>query len=109
MIVSHENENVLYEIPVDLRKSIDYVSGDLFITDQRFLFQPRNMHFKRDAMEFTIQDINNIDSSYVLGIVPNGITVELNDGTTNTFVLESTLFVKCDDIIKTVWSLMENR
>ena len=109
MIVSHENENVLYEIPVDLRKSIDYISGDLFITDQRFIFQPRNMHFQKDVMEFTIDDINNIDSSYVLGIVPNGITVELKDGTTNTFVLESSLFVKCDDIIKTVWSLMENK
>ena len=75
-----ENETVQYEIPVDLRKSIDYVSGNLFITNQRFIFQPYNMHFKRDILEFNITDINNIDSSYVLGIVPNGITVELKDG-----------------------------
>ncbi|PIC86148.1 hypothetical protein CSV72_10055 [Sporosarcina sp. P20a] len=101
-----ENETVQYEIPVDLRKSIDYVSGNLFITNQRFIFQPYNMHFKRDILEFNITDINNIDSSYVLGIVPNGITVELKDGTLHTFVLESSLFVKCDDIIKTVWDLM---
>lgn len=109
MIVSHENENVLYELPVDLRKSIDYISGNLFITDQRFIFEPRNMHLRRDMMEFSIDDIHNIDSSYVLGIVPNGITVELKDGTMHTFVLESSLFVKCDDIIKTVWSLMDNK
>lgn len=101
-----ENETVQYEIPVDLRKSIDYVSGNLFITNQRFIFQPYTMHFKRDILEFNITDINNIDSSYVLGIVPNGITVELKDGTLHTFVLESSLFVKCDDIIKTVWDLM---
>ncbi|PID05831.1 MULTISPECIES: GRAM domain-containing protein [unclassified Sporosarcina] len=101
-----ENETVQYEIPVDLRKSIDYVSGNLFITNQRFIFQPYTMHFKRDILEFNITDINNIDSSYVLGIVPNGITVELKDGSLHTFVLESSLFVKCDDIIKTVWDLM---
>ncbi|WP_313238422.1 GRAM domain-containing protein [Sporosarcina ureae] len=101
-----ENETVQYEIPVDLRKSIDYVSGNLFITNQRFIFQPQNMHFQRDILEFNIADINNIDSSYVLGIVPNGITVELKDGTLHTFVLESSLFVKCDEIIKTVWDLM---
>ncbi|PID01486.1 hypothetical protein CSV67_14150 [Sporosarcina sp. P2] len=106
MTNSQENEKVQYELPVDLRKSIDYVSGNLFITNQRFIFQPRNMHFQRDILEFNIADINNIDSSYVLGIVPNGITVELKDGTLHTFVLESSLFVKCDEIIKTVWDLM---
>ncbi|PIC70862.1 hypothetical protein CSV77_06025 [Sporosarcina sp. P16b] len=106
MTNSQENEKVQYELPVDLRKSIDYVSGNLFITNQRFIFQPRNMHFQRDILEFDIADINNIDSSYVLGIVPNGITVELKDGTLHTFVLESSLFVKCDEIIKTVWDLM---
>ncbi|ARJ39658.1 hypothetical protein CSV71_02775 [Sporosarcina sp. P21c] len=106
MTNSRENEKVQYELPVDLRKSIDYVSGNLFITNQRFIFQPRNMHFQRDILEFNISDINNIDSSFVLGIVPNGITVELKDGTLHTFVLESSLFVKCDDIIKTVWDLM---
>ncbi|PID14153.1 hypothetical protein CSV63_13760 [Sporosarcina sp. P34] len=106
MINSRENEIVQYELPVDLRKSIDYVSGNLFITNQRFIFQPRNMHFQREILEFNIADINNIDSSYVLGIVPNGITVELKDGTLHTFVLESSLFVKCDEIIKTVWDLM---
>ncbi|PIC58347.1 hypothetical protein CSV80_05550 [Sporosarcina sp. P12(2017)] len=101
-----ENETVQYEIPVDLRKSIDYVSGNLFITNQRFIFHPYNMHFQRDILEFNITDINNIDSSYVLGIVPNGITVELKDGTLHTFVLESSLFVKSNDIIKAVWDLM---
>ncbi|PID23602.1 GRAM domain-containing protein [Sporosarcina sp. P7] len=107
MTNSRENEKVQYELPVDLRKSIDYVSGNLFITNQRFIFQPRNMHFQRDVLEFDIADINNIDSSYVLGIVPNGITVELKDGTLHTFVFESSLFVKkCDEIIKTVWDLM---
>ncbi|PIC79975.1 hypothetical protein CSV75_08350 [Sporosarcina sp. P18a] len=106
MINSRENEKVQYELPVDLRKSIDYVSGNLFITNQRFIFQPRNMHFQREILEFNIADINNIDSSYVLGIVPNGITVELKDGALQTFVLESSLFVKCDEIIKTVWDLM---
>ena len=106
MMNSRENEKVQYELPVDLRKSIDYVSGNLFITNQRFIFQPHNMHFQRDILEFNISDINNIDSSYVLGIVPNGITVELKDGSLHTFVLESSLFVKCDDIIKTVWDLM---
>ncbi|ARD48894.1 hypothetical protein SporoP37_12480 [Sporosarcina sp. P37] len=103
-----ENEKVQYEIPANLRKSIDYVSGNLFITDQRFIFQPRNMHFQRDIIEFEISDINNIDSSYVLGIVPNGITAELKDGTMHTFVLESSHFVKCDEILKSVWALMNN-
>ncbi|PID22047.1 hypothetical protein CSV61_07480 [Sporosarcina sp. P3] len=101
-----ENETVQYEMPADLRKSIDYISGILLITKQRFIFQPQNMHFQRDILEFDIADIHNIDSSYVLGIVPNGITVELKDGTLHTFVLESSLFVKADDMIKSVWELM---
>lgn len=103
----NENEEIQFELAVDLRKSIDYVNGILFITDQRFIFEPKNMHFRRDILEFNINDINDIDLSEVLGIVPNGITIELKDGTSNTFVLERYNMVECQDVMQAVRGLMK--
>ena len=106
MIKFHDNEEIQHEIPVDLRQNIDYISGTLFITDQRFIFEPRHMHFRREIMKFNINEINNIDASEILGIVPNGMTLELKDGSLHTFVLDSSHIMQRDDIMTTVWDLM---
>ena len=102
----HEDEKIQYEIAANLRKNIEFVGGTLIITDRRFIFEPHTMNIQKAPVEFALSDITNIDSSNVLGFVPNGIKLEMKDGTTNTFVVEPSYIVKREEIVKTVQELM---
>lgn len=81
------DEKVEYKLSANLRKGIEFVGGVLTITDQRFCFEPHPVNIQRGDVEFPIEEIEQFEAVNVLGVVPNGLKAELQDGTSHTLVV----------------------
>ncbi|MCU9613164.1 GRAM domain-containing protein [Caldibacillus lycopersici] len=85
------------KVPANLFRGIESVGGRLTITNKRVLFQSHKINIQSGATEILISDIAAVVKRNTLGLVPNGISIVLKNGTEYKLVV-----YKRDKLIKTI-------
>lgn len=98
----HDGETVKYKLSANLRNGIEFVGGVLTITDQRFLFSSHTINIQKGEVAISINDMDKVHESNALGILSNGLTVELTDGSSHTFIVAPGDMSKREDIVEFV-------
>jgi hypothetical protein len=67
------SETVLFEGMAQLYGSINFINGDITITNMRIHFQPYTFHLRNKITEILISKIVKMDKCNTAGLVPNGV------------------------------------
>lgn len=81
------NEGVVAHGPANHFKGPEGRGGWLYLTRQNMIFKPHNMNIQNEALRISLNDIRKYGERSTLGIVPNGIFIELPSGRTEKFVI----------------------
>lgn len=95
-------EHIQYKLSANLRKGIEFVGGVLMITNERFRFEPHSVNIQKGDVEFPIREIRSFEKVNVLGVVPNGLKAEMQDGKSYTFNVAPADIAERDEIVEYV-------
>lgn len=87
----------------NLFRGIEGVGGRLTITNKRVIFNSHALNLQAGTTEILISDIASVSKRNTLGIVPNGMSITLKNGTVYKFVIG-----KRDMLIKTILDCIGN-
>ncbi|MFB4169299.1 GRAM domain-containing protein [Virgibacillus sp. JSM 102003] len=81
------NEQIQYDIGTNLKRGLESVGGKLKVTNERLYFKPHAINIKKKELELSMDSITNVKKSKSLGLIPNALTVVVDDGSEYKFVL----------------------
>jgi hypothetical protein len=82
-----ENEEILFRKPANLFRGIEAVGGTLKLSTSKLIFEPHAINFQRQNLEIPYHHITLVKPRNTLGVVPNGILIELHSGEHFKFVV----------------------
>lgn len=80
-------EEVVAHGPANHFKGAEGRGGWLYITKSNLIFRPHKVNLQKDSLKIPLQDIVRYGERSTLGIIPNGLFVELPSGVNERFVL----------------------
>jgi hypothetical protein len=80
-------EVVLHHGPANHFKGIEGVGGKLFLTDRRLRFRSHVVNIQTHDESYPLDEIVAVEAVSTMGIVPNGVLVQLRDGRRERFVV----------------------
>lgn len=84
-----QNENIIKEGAANHFKGVESVGGKLFLTNQRLFFKSHSINFQPHELSILYKEIKSVGKRNTLLIVPNGMYIELKDGSIENFVVWS--------------------
>lgn len=82
-----EGEQVLRSGLANHFKGVEGVGGRLFLTDRRLRFVSHKLNVQRHDESYPLDEIEAVEATRTLGIIPNGMRVTLRSGRQERFVL----------------------
>jgi len=82
-----ENEKIIRKGAANHFKGIESVGGRLFLTNHRLYFSSHAMNVQTHHLSVPCIDILSVGKRNTLGIIPNGMFIELKNGQKEKFVL----------------------
>jgi len=82
-----EGETIVHSGPANHFKGAEAVGGKLFLTPTRLRFRSHSMNVQTHDESYPLGDIIAVDPVRTLGLVPNGLRVQLRDGRSERFVV----------------------
>lgn len=80
-------EQTIKEGPANHWRGAESVGGHLWLTTSRLYFKSHGLNVQTHEVSFPIWQINSAETSSTLGVVPNGLTIVLQDGRQERFVV----------------------
>lgn len=80
-------ENIIKEGVANHFKGIESVGGRLFLTNQRIYFISHNLNIQNHELSIPLDQILEVGKRNTLGIVPNGMFINLKTGESEKFVI----------------------
>jgi len=90
----NEGETLILAKPANHIKRIESVGGKFFITNQRVAFRSHIFNIQTHLDSISFGSIKNISFYNVLGIMPTGLKLHLEDGKVEKFVISKRAIVK---------------
>lgn len=84
---STEEEKIQFDLGANLKKGIEYVGGNLNITNEKLYFNPHSFNIQKKELVISINEIKTIDTARILGVSPNGVAIHLKDDTSYKFTI----------------------
>ncbi|MBN1936185.1 MAG: hypothetical protein JW934_16070 [Anaerolineae bacterium] len=81
-------EQTLKEGPANHWRGAESVGGRLWLTNMRLHFKSHGLNVQTHEVSFPIWEIVSVEKQSTLGVVPNGMTVVLQDGRQERFVVD---------------------
>jgi hypothetical protein len=81
------DETVLEHGPANHFKGLEGVGGKLFLTERRLRFRSHGFNVQNHDESYPLEDIVAVEPARTLGIIPNGLLVQLRDGRRERFVV----------------------
>jgi hypothetical protein len=81
------DETILKDIRANHFKGIESVGGRLYATNQRVVFKSHILNVQNHILSIPYSDIKSFGTRNTLGIIPNGLYIELHNGTIEKFVV----------------------
>ncbi len=82
-----EGALVLHEGPANHLAGAEARGGWLTLTGQALAFRPRGKNVKNEPVTLPLAEVAACHARRMLGIIPNGVVVELKDGTAHHFAV----------------------
>lgn len=74
-------EYVIFErINANWLRGFEGVGGKLFLTNERLVFIPHGLNIQTEWLQLEIWGMTKIEKRKTWGIIPNGITITMEDG-----------------------------
>lgn len=83
----NHNEQVKYNVAANLKRGMESVGGKLKITNERLYFKPHSLNAQKKELELDIKAITGVKETKLLGLIANGLKIEMNDGEEFKFVV----------------------
>jgi len=80
-------EEVIKKGPANHFKGMESVGGRLYLTNQRVYFKSHPINVQTHELTIELKDIKTIGKRNTLGIVPNGVFIETQQGNTEKLVV----------------------
>ncbi|MGZ5662843.1 MAG: hypothetical protein ACXWG6_15860 [Usitatibacter sp.] len=81
------DETVVHHGPANHFKGIEAVGGKLFLTNQRLVFRSHRFNVQAHEESYPLDEIVSTEPARTLGIVPNGLLLQMRDGRRERFVV----------------------
>ncbi len=75
-----DGEKLLFESNANLLKKFKAIGGKLIFTDSRLIFETDSLDLETGLISINNNKIKDVKSVNTLGIIPNGIELELESG-----------------------------
>jgi len=82
-----EGETLLRHGAANMWRGIEAVGGRLYLTSQRLVFESHALNIQAGVTMIDLSRISAVRTRRTLMLVPNGIELLLEDGTTRKFVV----------------------
>ena len=83
------DESIVHAGPANHFMGMEAVGGKLFLTNHRLRFRAHALNVQRHDTSYPLGDIVSVTPTRTLGLVPNGIRIELADGRREKFVVSA--------------------
>jgi len=83
-------EAAVLESPANHFKGLEAVGGRLYLTQTKIIFKSHSFNIQNHELVIERSNIKNTSRYRSLGIVNNGLIIELNDSTKHKFVVNGT-------------------
>ncbi|MCD7973074.1 MAG: GYF domain-containing protein [Candidatus Azobacteroides sp.] len=80
-------EIIIYKGPANHYVNIEARGGTLYLTTKRLRFLPHALNIQQQEFEASLNEIREVGFRNSLGIVPNGLTITLDNGRVEKFVV----------------------
>ena len=81
------DETVVHHGPANHFKGIEAVGGKLFLTNRRLVFRSHRFNVQTHEESYPLDGIVSAEPSRTLGLVPNGLLLQMRDGRRERFVV----------------------
>lgn len=78
---------VLFQGPANHFKGVEAVGGKLYLTRDRLRFKSHGLNVQVHEEAYPLAQIKRTEPARTLGIIPNGLVIELDDGRRERFVV----------------------
>ncbi|HVY48570.1 MAG TPA: hypothetical protein VHB21_21925 [Minicystis sp.] len=85
--VDDQGEAVLFQGPANHFKGMEGVGGRLYLTRERLRFKSHRLNVQVHEASYPLDAILSVEPTRTLGLIPNGLAVELTDGRRERFVV----------------------
>lgn len=82
------NERILKEGGANHLKGIEAVGGKLVLTDKRLIFTSHTFNWQNHQEHIDLDQIQSVQSTRTLGVLPNGLTIQLPDNKRHKFIVD---------------------
>jgi hypothetical protein len=82
-----DDERLLLDVRVNPFRGMEAQGGMMTITTREVRFQPHQMNLSLAELRIARNDISSVEPINTMGIVPNGIKIELRSGVAFKFVV----------------------
>lgn len=82
-----EDETIVLHNGANHFKGIEAVGGKLFLTNKRLRFRSHRFNVQAHDESYPLDAIHAVEAVRTLGIIPNGLVVQLKDGRRQRFVV----------------------
>lgn len=83
----NDNEQVKFEQKANLKRGLESVGGKLKVTNERLYFKPHGLNAQKKELELLNHEISEVTETKSLGVIPNGLLVEMKNGDNFKFVV----------------------
>lgn|SRR5699024_4673778 len=102
-----EEEQIQFDLKANLKRGIEYVGGNLKITNKKLYFKAHSFNIQKKELVISIKDIKKVDKARILGISPNGVLLQLKNDIRYKFTIGMPLKNKNQEIIDFIASLID--
>jgi hypothetical protein len=81
-------DELIFETPANHFKGIEAVGGKLVLTDKRLIFKSHRLNIQNHQLTINLSDVTQVDKYKTLGLVNNGLSIQITRQTTEKFVVE---------------------
>ena len=88
IIELNSSESIIIEGGANHFKGKEGVGGKLVLTDQRLIFKSHKFNAQNHELALTLNEIKGISETKTLGILNNGLTIELITNESHRFIVD---------------------
>jgi hypothetical protein len=83
----NDPEQDLIEVRANMQRGLEAQGGILTITSRRLRFQPHQFNVSKAKFEVDRADIDSVEAFNTLGLIPNGLRIQLSSGIAHRFIV----------------------
>jgi hypothetical protein len=88
VIDTADDEVIIKEGAANHFKGIEGVGGKLVLTDKRLIFKSHKLNIQNHQENFALEEIQKLIATKTLGVLKNGLTVELTSNNGHRFIVD---------------------